>query len=135
MLELTASVVTVLIGLISAIFGELARIRKRKKVREETLEEKIAKLTASLKDATNFINNIEVEIKTRGALIEKLKNDERIYKELAELKRSEVEAIAQVFRGQLIEISKGSFWKGFAVNFVFFILGAGVTLLTTVLIK
>lgn len=128
-----------IIGAITAIVGALASIlfqlsekyfiKKTKK--EETTEERIQKLIKSLQETTNLVNKIEDEINQRSKLAEKLQNDIKFYDGLVSLKKPEVEAIAQLLRGELKKESKSSFWKGFAVNFLFFILGAIISIIIT----
>ena len=94
---------------------------------EETLEERVDRLTNSLKDATRLISNIENEIQARSRVATELQKDVERYNQLSELKKPEVEAVAQVLRGELAKEGSKSFWKGVAINFVFFLLGAGAS--------
>ncbi len=128
---------TVLAGLATSLFsGLLVRyVRKLRAPKGETIQDRVARLTHSLEEATSLIANIEEEVKARSSLVTQLQNDVDRYNKLVEIKRPEVEAIAQLLRGELKREGRASFWKSFAVNFIFFILGAGVSLAITLLTK
>jgi HEAT repeat protein len=68
---------------------------------EITIEDRIKVLTRSLNSAASAIGEIESEVKERQALVEKLKNDAETAKNLRALHREQVDAIAQVLRGQI----------------------------------
>jgi len=122
-LELVAILVS-LLGVLFSLLLQLLIVLRKKKRGEETTEDRIRKFTTSLKEATELISSIESEIKARSALVEKLQKDIDLYNKLVELKKPEVEAVSQLLRGELERAEKRSFWKGFAINFLFFILGA-----------
>jgi hypothetical protein len=103
--------------------------------RKESLEERVQRLTDSLYEATALISNIEAEINARSILVEQAQEKYEQYTQLAEIKQPEVDAIAQILRMELMKEGRISFWKGFAVNFIFFILGAVVSLAFSYLSK
>ena len=88
-----------------------------------------------MREATELVSHIESEITSRSALAEKLQKDVDVYNKLVELKKPEVEAVAQLLRGELEREGKISFWKGFATNFLFFVLGAIASGIITMLVK
>jgi vacuolar-type H+-ATPase subunit I/STV1 len=135
MFEILIAVLAVLGGILAAIlqYVEILKIKKRKK--EDTLEDRVDKLTSSLKEATGLIDEVESEIRSRTALAEKLESDIKSYKELAEIKKQEIETIVQFVRGELRTESRKSFWAGFSINFLFFILGVGATIAITLITK
>jgi len=102
-------------------------LRERKRSKEETIQDRIQRLTTSLREATELIGNIESEINGRSALADKLRSDVETYSKIVQLKKPEVEAVAQLLREELKREGRRSFWKGFATNFVFFLLGAIAT--------
>ena len=112
------------LGGIASILAELLMVRLRKKRGEETLEQRITRLTSSLHDATPLINHIQAEIEARQQLVDKLQRDVDTYNKIVESKKPEVEAVAQLLRGELKKEGRRSFWQGVAINFVFFVLGA-----------
>ena len=135
-----------LIGLISSIAGIgialsaleaafRAFVRKQKSDQGETIEDRVGRLTRSLQEATTLIANIEAEIKARSSLATQLQQDIDRYNQLVEIRKPEVEAIAQLLRGELKHEGRSSFWKSVLLNFVFFVLGAGASLLIAKLIR
>ena len=122
------------IGLvIISIIQFILQIRKRGK--EETVQDRIQKLTTSLREAAELISNVESEIKGRSALADKLQSDVETYNKIVQLKKPEVEAVAQLLREELKREGKRSFWKGFAMNFVYFLLGAITAVIITLATK
>lgn len=121
---------TVTAGLIASFLAGLINnfTRKKEQKKGESIEDRVARLTKSLNEATSLISNIESEISARSSLATQLQNDIDKYNDLVGIKKPEVEAIAQLLRGELQKEGKSTFWKSFAVNFMFFILGAGISL-------
>jgi t-SNARE complex subunit (syntaxin) len=114
--------------LISIVFTLFTKFLKPKKG-GETIKQRIGRLSASLKEAVELINRIESEIKARQVLVSKLEKDIETSKKIAALKQAEVEAVAQVFRGELQTESRRSLWRDIAVNVVFFLFGVVFTIL------
>ena len=81
------------IGSITSFLGELYRVYVKKSKREETIEDRVQRLTKSLEEATSLIDNIESEIKARSALATQLQEHLDRYNKLVEIKKPEVEAI------------------------------------------
>lgn len=109
---------------ISSLVYELITKKNKKK---ETLEDKINKLTSALKESSHIITSVESEIQSRQKLVSELQDDAQRYEKLISMNQEQVDAVAQVFQGELQKESKKSFWKGVAVNFIFFIMGAIVS--------
>lgn len=120
-------------GLTTSVAYEILKSLYRAEAEEETIEQRIKRLSSSLVEATSLIDQIEQEIKSRQALAERLKEDIKIYRKLASLSQVEVEAVAQVLRRELRTESQRSFRKGVLINFVFFMLGAGFSFLLIVI--
>jgi hypothetical protein len=118
------------VGLTASILGALLqKFLKADKTTRETLETRVDALTTSLRDATQLISQIESEIETRSELATRLRDDVERYDQLKKLSAPEVEAVAQVLRGELKSEGTKSFWKGVIVNFVFFLVGAAASFL------
>ena len=100
---------------------------KKSRKKEETLEDRINKLTSALKESSHLVTQVESEIQSRQQLVEELQEDAQRYEQLITLNQEQVDAVAQVLQGELRKEGNSSFWKGVAVNFVFFILGAGTS--------
>jgi t-SNARE complex subunit (syntaxin) len=133
------SIVAIAFGLGSAILQRVLQslLEKKEQSRgtKETIEERINKLTSSLQESTNLIAEVEAEIFERSALVEKLKKDAETYEQVVKLKGPEVEAVAQLLRGELKKEGSRSFWKGVAVNFLFFVLGLIASVLLNLVMK
>lgn len=95
-----------------------------------TTQERITKLINALKSSTELISAIDQEIKERQQLVTKLEQDLATYDEIVKLKESEVEAVAQLLRGELRKEGRKSLLQEILVNGFFFILGVVLTLLT-----
>lgn len=121
-----------------SIFGALAigleylKVKIDKKLKEkfgESSEERINRLTNSLKEAALLSSQIEMEINRRQEIVEKLKSDARKYDELAKLKEGEIEAVVQTMRGELQNEGKKSLLISAMINLFFFIAGVIVNYL------
>ncbi len=129
---ITIILVVSVMGAVSSLLGELIR-RRRRAAEQETLDTRVERLGKSLTNAVDLIGEIEREIQDRHSLVEKLRADIELNKKLAELEQPQVEAIVQTLRGQLEAHGRSAFWRGVAVNFVFFLMGAGLSLAITFL--
>lgn len=115
----------------AAIGLEFLKIKLERKIKEkrgETTSERIERLSKSLKESISLTNEIEQEIQQRHSMVIKLQDDVARYEELAKLKGSEVEAIAQTLRGELRNEGSKSLFKSASVSLFFFIAGVVVTL-------
>jgi peptidoglycan hydrolase CwlO-like protein len=126
---------TLFAGALVSLVAQFARSIRHKTVQRQTIQDRIGSLTKALGEATTLISHIESEIQARSALAEQLQKDIDEYNKITELKKPEVEAVAQLLRGELQKEGRSTFWKGFALNFVFFILGAAVSIIITFLAK
>jgi len=120
-------VTALLLGLLASVIAALLQIILRRR-KGETTQDRINRLAKSLAGAVQLINQIEKEIEERRSLVTKLQNDIHTYKRIASLNRSEVEAVSQLLRGELRREGGRAFWQNAAVDFLFFVLGAGITL-------
>jgi hypothetical protein len=93
----------------------------------ETFEDRIRQLGSALQASAATIDEIQAEIERRQSVVAKLEEDARRYEELARLNRAEAEAVAQLVEGKLKQGERRSLWSNFAMNFFFFLLGAGVS--------
>jgi hypothetical protein len=115
---------------IASFLGALAqKLLRHDGSQRDTIERKVTALTASLGDAVKLISQIENEIKARSELAGKLREDVDRFNQLKQISGAEVEAVVQVLRGELRLERRKSFWQAVGVNFIFFMLGAGTSLL------
>jgi hypothetical protein len=133
-IELIASIL-VAVGALISLLGGLLSLKMLRRKKKGTTEDRIRRLTNSLREATQLISNIESEITSRYTLAEKLQKDVDVYNKLVELRKPEVEAVAQLLRGELEREGRRSFWKGFATNFLFFVLGAIASGIMAIIVK
>ena len=115
----------------SVLASILTQYFERKHRGKETLEERINKLTSALSESSRLVTEVEREIQTRQNLVVELKNDAEKYQKLVSLNQEQVDAVAQLLQGELRKEGTKSFWMGFAVNFIFFVLGALVSWVTS----
>lgn len=64
----------------------------------------------------------------------KLEADARTFEELARVNRTQAEAVATLVRAELATEGRRSFWKGFAVNFGFFLADVVVSVVVPVVL-
>jgi len=122
-----AVIVTLAAGTLVSLLTAVVPLLQRRE--EETTQQRISRLTKSLSEALQLITEIGNEIESRRILVSKLENDIKTYEQVAALKQSEVEAIAQVLRVEVREEARRSFWRDFLVKLLFFVMGVVVTLL------
>ena len=130
---LTTAILGVVASAAAQFIWEFFGNKKRRT--QETTEDRIGRLTKSLHEATSLISNIESEIRARSELADRLQQDIDRYNKLAALHQPEVEAITQLLRGELRKEGRSTFWKGFAINLLFFVLGATASWLITILTR
>jgi len=83
---------------------------------DRTLEARISLLLDNLELASNAISAIEVEIEKRKELVSKLGQQQQAAEALSQLNREQVEAVAQLLRGEVEAGNRRSFWLNFGVT-------------------
>lgn len=128
--DVLVSVVGLAAGLFAAFLSALVETRSgaEKRAKVDSIDQRATRLSKSLTESIELIDEISKEIKTRQDLATKLQSDIKNFNEIAAMKKSEVEAVAQVFRGELRKDRSRSFRQTFFLNLVFFVLGVVVTL-------
>jgi TolA-binding protein len=121
------SVVAVAGAVASVLASTVELVVRRHRKKDETLEDRITKLTNALRESSHLVAEVEGEIKSRQNLVLELKKDAEKYQQLVTLNKEQVDAVAQLLQGELRKEGSKSFWKGVGVNFVFFVLGALVS--------
>ena len=121
--------VTIASGAVATILAAVIELgfKKFKKGGKQTLDDRISKLTSALKSSSKLISEVESEIESRHKLVQELQKDAEKYENLVSMNKEQVDAVAQLLQGELRKEGNASFWKGLAANFVFFVLGAGVS--------
>lgn len=89
-----------------------------------------------MRSSSRVLEEVQAEIEARIALAEKAKRDAEEAEQLAQLNEAQRAALARLVRAEVsVEISRGgrrSFWQGVTINFLFFAVGAGVTVVLTI---
>jgi t-SNARE complex subunit (syntaxin) len=122
-----AAIAAGVLALFTAWVTENARRLPKAKEKTETLKERAGRLNSSLQNAISLINEMQNQVQLNQELVVKLQTDVERYDKLVKLKKEEVESVVQVLRSELHSESRKSFWMGVGVNFLFFVLGSGVT--------
>jgi len=117
-------------GIIANSLIEILRLRKLIKSGEETTIQRVDKLTKALSQSTQLIDQISLEIDARQKLVDKLQKDIQVYNKIAEIKRSEVETVSQLLRGEIRKERRSSLWQNIIINFTFFCTGIVITYFT-----
>jgi Fe2+ transport system protein B len=128
------SIILAMGGFFASVF-QLIKQQQNKKKGIVSLQQRIENLTAALRESVKLIDSITREIESKQQLAVKLQKDNEIVENLLKLKRPEVEAIAQTLRTELDAQDKKSFLRGVAVNAGFFIAGAIVSVITTLVLS
>jgi TolA-binding protein len=111
----------------AATSGMFQAFFENKAKKKETLEDRVNKLTAALKESSQLVTEVEEEIQSRQQLVSELQKDAEKYQKLISINQEQVEAVAQLLQGELRKEGNKSFWKGVIANFIFFIMGAGLS--------
>ncbi len=122
------------IGAMGAVFASvfqfvLMRWAFRQRSESTPIEQRIERLTTSLTETAQVAQQIEDEVNERRRLAEELRQDVETYNRIKELNREQVEAITQVVEEAATGEARRSFWRGVAINFGFFVLGAVVSVI------
>jgi hypothetical protein len=127
-MSVDVSVILGVAGAAASILGSLlTEYFKQKKRGKETLETRIEKLTSALQESSRLVSEVEREIASRRDLVAELRRDADKYQNLVSLNRDQVDAVAQLLQGELRKEGNKSFWRGAALNFVFFAIGAAIS--------
>jgi len=105
----------------------IAYALKNKNKKSETLDNRIEKLTNALQQSSHLISEVEAEIQSPSQLVAELKKDAEKYEKLVSINQEQVEAVAQLLNGELRKEGRRSFWGGFILNLVFFLLGSATS--------
>src|SRR4051812_17076051 len=93
----------------------------------QTVEQRIAALSDSLKAASGAISDIEREVNARRELVTGLQRDADTARKLSAVNQEQVEAIAQVLRREVSADESKNFWISVAQNIFSAFLGFGLS--------
>lgn len=131
--ELLEAVASIMINIASSILGvsedffkilfEKKKILKSEKKQQEILSEKINKLTVSLHESSQLMNEIEEEFEKQKELAKIWEEKANTSKVIAEMHQEEIDAVSKILSKQLKTESKKSDKKAFIWNVVFCVIG------------
>lgn len=128
----TVAVISGIAAGFSAIHGFRTAYYAKPSNKNQTLEDRIDKLTDALKESSHLVSEVENEINARKNLVQELQEDAEKYQKLISMNKEQVEAVAQLLQGELQKEGKKSFWKGVLANFIFFVLGASISIVLSI---
>lgn len=105
------------------VFFRKEKILKDEKKSQETLSNKLEKLTNNLHETSVLMEEIEKEFQQQKELAEKWNKEAETSKIIASMNEKEVEAVTKIFGGVLKEDEKKSSKKNWWWNLFFCILG------------
>ncbi len=105
------------------LFFRKEKILKDEKKSQETLSNKLEKLTNNLHETSVLMEEIEKEFQQQKELAEKWNKEAETSKIIASMNEKEVEAVTKIFGGVLKEDEKKSSKKNWWWNLFFCILG------------
>jgi hypothetical protein len=95
----------------------------RRQARSTAANSILQQLTTTLNDASNVISDIEIELKTKQALVEELEKQKGIVERAIELNREQVEAIVTLLGRPVVEQSRRDNRQQVILSVVFLFLG------------
>jgi len=102
---------------------------------ERTLEHRLADLGDLMRWSARILEEVQAEIEARITLATKAKQDAEEAERVAQLNEAQRVAIARLVRTELArefaKTSRRTFWQGFMVNFLFFVSGGVLSVITT----
>jgi t-SNARE complex subunit (syntaxin) len=133
--EQFASIISVTAGAaVTSFLWELFRSSRTSGKRKGlTLQQRTERLSRSLSEAVQLIDQMEGEIAKRQSMVSKLEKDIELSQKIAKARKSEMEAAAKLLRVELQREERHAFWQNVLLNVVFFVLGAVFTYFIRVL--
>lgn len=122
LLESVSGLTTVTSEVVHTLFRK-KRIVSSEKQQQEVLSEKITRLTTSLHESAQLMNEIEIEFAKQKRLADEWEEKADMSKVVAELHQNEINAVARILGTQLEEEGKKSDRKALRSNIIFCILG------------
>lgn len=98
---------------------------------EQSLDSQLGALSTTMREASQLITVVEAEIKARQDQIAQLSDEVKKQEQLAQMTAEAKDAVAEIFRSEFAREGRKARWISFGLNFVFFLIGSGVTLAVT----
>ena len=125
-IEILISILASRIGVSEFVLTDLFkkhRILREDKKQTQALSSKIEKLTNSLKESSELMQEIELEFEKQKELATKWKEQADTSKVIASMNQQEIEAVSKLFGGQLEKENKKSNRQSLIQNALFCIIG------------
>lgn len=139
---LIAAVTAAAGALAAAVVALLSATRMRgvaQRAARPSLEDRLADLGSTMAASARLLEEVQAEINARIQLADRARRDAEEAHDLAQLSEAQRVALARLVGTEVqTEINRSSrraFWQSFAVNFLFFLLGVGVTLFADVFLR
>lgn len=97
--------------------------RRRFERRHGTLEERLERAGRGMREAREILDGVEADLATRQIALDRLTAETQRWETLAQLGRSEADAVSQLLRSEVDRGGRTAFWQGVALNAAFFALG------------
>ena len=131
--SILAALSAVLGGSASIVFEVITRfLEKKKQPDKEDIAAKIKIVSDSLGKSTAELVEIQQQLKDRITFVEDLSVKAKQAENIASLNKEQINAVNEILGTNLKREGRRSFWQGVLVNFIFFILGAVASYLTSV---
>ena len=125
-IDILISILSSLIGVSEFVLTDLFkkhRILREDKKQTQALSSKIERLTNSLKESSELMQEIELEFEKQKELATKWKEQADTSKVIASMNQQEIEAVSKLFGGQLEKENKKSNRQSLIQNALFCIIG------------
>lgn len=103
--------------------------RSARQRRLGTLEERLQRAGAGMRDARELVDGVEAELMAREAALLRLTEQAAEWERLAALKQQEAKAVAALVRNEVARGGRRSLWQGVAINALFFAAGYAAQLI------
>ena len=125
-IDILISILSSLIGVSEFVLTDLFkkhRILREDKKQTQALSSKIERLTNSLKESSELMQEIELEFEKQKELATRWKEQADTSKVIASMNQQEIEAVSKLFGGQLEKENKKSNRQSLIQNALFCIIG------------
>jgi hypothetical protein len=109
-------------------YEKLPELIKRNWSQPNNLDARLATLTQALSESSQIINAIELEMKSRQSLVEKLETQKAIAEKTISLSKEQVDAVSALLSQEVSKQSKADARHELFKDLMFFIAGILVTL-------
>lgn len=109
------------------VAGRVERAARQRRL--GTLEERLQRAGAGMRDARELVEGVESELTARQAALARLTEQAAGWERLAALKQQEAKAVAALVRNEVSRGGRRGLWQGAVVNAIFFAAGYAVQVL------